>query len=136
MAAAPHTISEVIELFHLFGDDWEERYRYLIDLGKTVPLMPNDLKTESNAIKGCTSQVWMVSEIKDGRLTFLADSDAHIVKGLIGLLMILFNNRPVSEIASVDVDAVFKELGLEQNLSPNRRNGFFSMVSYLKNVKA
>ena len=132
MNTAPHTIEEVIELFDLFGDDWEERYRYLIDLGKTVPLMPDALKTESTKVQGCTSQVWMVADVKDGIFTFQGDSDAHIVKGLIGLLMILFNGRPVETIRAVDVPGIFARLGLEQNLSPNRRNGFYAMVERIK----
>lgn len=132
MNTAPHTIDEVIELFDLFGDDWEERYRFIIDLGKTVPEMPNALKTESTKVQGCTSQVWMVSDVKNGVFTFQADSDAHIVKGLIGLLMILFNNQPLDKIAAVDVKQVFGRLGLEQNLSPNRRNGFYSMVQRIQ----
>lgn len=132
MSSAPHTIADIIEVFELFGEDWEERYRYLIDLGKTVPAMPDNLKTESTQVYGCTSKVWMVSKIENGIFHVQADSDAHIVKGLIGLLLILFNNRPVSEIARIDVKAIFTQLELEQNLSPNRRSGFFSMVEKIK----
>lgn len=132
MSTAAHTIADIIEVFELFGEDWEERYRYLIDLGKTVPIMPDELKTESTQVHGCTSKVWMVLKIENGIFQMQADSDAHIVKGLIGLLMILFNNRPVAEISQIDVQAVFAQLGLEQNLSPNRRNGFFSMVAKIK----
>lgn len=135
MTTAPHTIHDVIEVFELFGDDWEERYRYLIDLGKTVPDMPDALKTESTLVPGCTSKVWMKPEIDNGIFKFQADSDAHIVKGLIGLLLILFNGRPVSEIGSVDVSAIFARLGLEANLSPNRRSGFFSMVDKIKTYR-
>ena len=135
MSAAPHTIADVIEVFELFGDDWEERYRYLIDLGKTVPAMPEALKTESTLVPGCTSKVWMVPEVEGGVFKFQADSDAHIVRGLVGLLLILFNNRPVAEIPGVDVEAVFKQLGLEGNLSPNRRSGFFSMVDRIRNYR-
>ena len=128
MTTAVHTIDEVIELFDLFGENWEERYRYLIDLGKSVPEFPEALRTESNQVQGCTSRVWMAFSIEDGIFRLQADSDAHLVKGLIGVLMILFNNRPVSEITQVDVRGIFQRLGLEQNLSPNRRNGFFAMV--------
>lgn len=132
MSTAPHTINDIIEVFELFGDDWEERYRYIIDLGKTVPLMNDDLKIESNMVRGCTSKVWMVTRIENNIFSFQADSDAHIVKGLIGLLLILFNNQPLSEIPKIDVTKIFTQLGLEQNLSPNRRNGFFSMVERIK----
>ncbi len=133
MTPETRTIDDVIELFELFGDDWEARYQYLIDLGKTVPDFPAEQKTESNEVRGCTSKVWMIPHTKDGIFTFEADSDAHIVKGLIGLLLILFNNRPVAELAGVDVEGIFTRLGLSQNLSPNRRNGFFAMVGKLKN---
>lgn len=132
MSTAPHTISEIIEVFELFGDDWEERYRYLIDLGKTVPPMPEALKIESNMVPGCTSKVWMVTSSENNIFNFQADSDAHIVKGLIGLLVILFNNRPLTELSEVDVKGIFIQLGLEQNLSPNRRSGFYSMVERIK----
>jgi cysteine desulfuration protein SufE len=132
MSTAVHTIDEVIELFDLFGDNWEERYRYLIDLGKTVPDLPEELRVESNLVPGCTSRVWMASSIEDGIFRFQADSDAHLVKGLIGVLMILFNNRPAGEIVDVDVRGIFQRLGLEQNLSPNRRNGFYSMVERIR----
>ncbi len=135
MNAAPHTIDEVIELFDLLGDDWEGRYRFVIDLGKTVPPMPDHLKTESTKIEGCTSQVWMVPHLENGTFTFQADSDAHLVKGLIGLLMILFNGKPVAELQAVDVQGIFARLGLEQNLSPNRRNGFFSMVNAIRSFR-
>lgn len=132
MSSAVQTISDIIELFELFGDDWEERYRYLIDLGKTIPEFPEAQKVESNLVRGCTSRVWMVMQVDSGIFKFSADSDAHIVRGLIGLLMILANNKPVSEVGALDVMDVFKKLGLEQNLSPNRRNGFFSMVEKIK----
>ena len=132
MNAAVHTIDEVIELFDLFGDNWEERYRYLIDLGKTVPDLPEELRIESNLVPGCTSRVWMSSSTENGIFRFQADSDAHLVKGLIGVLMILFNNRPAGEIVDVDVRGIFRRLGLEQNLSPNRRNGFYSMVEKIR----
>ncbi len=132
MTTAPHTIDDIIEVFELFGDDWEERYRYLIDLGKTIPSMPDELKTDSYLVPGCTSKVWLAPEIENGVFRFQADSDAHIVRGLIALLLILFNERPAADIASMDVAGIFARLGLEQNLSPNRRNGFFSIVERIK----
>ncbi len=136
MTSEVRTIDDVIELFELFGDDWESRYQYLIDLGKTLPAFPAEQKIESNEVQGCTSKVWRIPHTRAGIFTFEADSDAHIVKGLIGLLVILFNNRPVSELAAVDVEGIFTRLGLSQNLSPNRRNGFFAMVGRLKNYAA
>ena len=124
-------LEELIENFALF-DDWEERYRYLIDLGRSLPHMDDALKVDANIVKGCTSQVWMQADISDDVLHFVADSDAHIVRGLIAFLVAAYEGQPLSKIKDVDVDAAFKEVGLDQHLSPNRRNGFFSMVEKIK----
>lgn len=126
-------LDEMIENFSLFGD-WEERYRYLIDLGRTLPPMDNALKTDENLVRGCTSRVWMVPDIKDGILHFIADSDAHIVRGLIALLMTAYQGRAVDSLTSIDIEGAFKRIGLDQNLSPNRRNGFFAMVEKIKTL--
>ena len=127
------TLEELVENFSLF-DDWEERYRYLIDLGRNLPKMDEALKTEENFVRGCTSRVWMQSEIKDSKLYFVADSDAHIVRGLIGVLVAAYQGKTLDEIAKVDIKAAFSEIGLDQNLSPNRRNGFFSMVEKVQSL--
>ncbi len=126
-------LDELVENFSLFGD-WEERYRYLIDLGRTLPPMDNVLKTDENLVRGCTSRVWMVSDVKDGILHFVADSDAHIVRGLIALLMAAYQDRAVDSLTSIDVEGAFKRIGLDQNLSPNRRNGFFAMVERIRSL--
>lgn len=119
---------ELIENFELF-DDWEERYQYLIDLGKQLPAMDDALKVDHNKVEGCVSQVWMVAEIDDNaRFHFVADSDAAIVRGLIGVLRALYNDRDPREIDDIDIEAMFTRMGLENHLSPNRRNGFFAMV--------
>ncbi|MCD8494182.1 MAG: SufE family protein [Alphaproteobacteria bacterium] len=131
--AATQTIEELSENFALF-DDWEERYRYLIDLGRTLPDMPAEMRTEESLVRGCTSKVWMVLEIKDGRLCIQADSDAHLVRGLIALLLSAYQGKTPEEARGIDIEAQFKAIGLEQNLSPNRRNGFFSMVERIKSV--
>ncbi len=121
-------IDELVDNFALF-DDWEERYRYLIDLGAQLPPMDEALKTPASKVQGCMSQVWMVAGWDgEGRLTLLADSDAQIVRGLIAVLVAAFSGCTRGEILATDIDAVFKKLGLDQHLSPNRRNGFFSMV--------
>lgn len=125
------SLQETVENFALF-DDWEERYRYLIDLGRSLPKMEDELKTEENLVKGCTSRVWMHVEIKDGMFTFTADSDAHIVRGLVALLHGAYDNTPIADLAKIDIEAAFEEIGLSQNLSPNRRSGFFSMVERIK----
>lgn len=129
-------IQEMIENFALF-DDWEDRYRYLIDLGGRLAPMDDALKTESAKVRGCMSQVWMVMGWDDaGRLTLLADSDAQIVKGLIAVLMTIYAGRSREEIAALDMEAIFGRLGLDQHLSPNRRNGFFSMVENVRRFTA
>jgi len=125
-------IKELVDNFSLL-DDWEDRYKYLIDLGDALPDMPEALKTETSKVRGCMSQVWMVLGWDgDGRLTMLADSDAQIVRGLIAVLRTVFAGKTADEIAGIDIEAEFAQLGLDQHLSPNRRNGFFSMVERVK----
>ena len=124
-------LDEIREAFSLF-DDWEDRYRYLIDLATFVPAMDEGDKTESNLVRGCTSRVWMVTDFRNDMVRFAADSDAHIVKGLIGLLMAIYNEQPQDLLRTLPIEILFEELGLSQNISPNRRNGFFAMVERLK----
>lgn len=124
-------IEALVEDFSLF-DDWEGRYAYLIDLGKTLPLMDEGLKTDSTLVPGCTSRVWMVPKVEGGRFSFLADSDAHIVRGLIGILMKVYQDRPLEEIAGINMKDVFSRLGLDNHLSPNRRSGFFAIVERIR----
>lgn len=124
-------MDELVENFSLF-DDWEERYRYLIDLGRTLPAMEEALKTDENLVRGCTSRVWMEIEVRDGILHFVADSDAHIVRGLIALLVAIYQDQPVDKIGATDIEGMFEKIGLSQNLSPNRRNGFFAMVERIR----
>lgn len=126
-----NTLEDLIENFALF-DDWEERYRYLIDLGRALPKMDDALKTEENLVRGCTSQVWMQADVTSGTLSFIADSDAHIVRGLIGILMAAYQDKKLEDIKNIDIDGAMAKIGLDQNLSPNRRNGFFSMVERIK----
>lgn len=127
-----HKLDELKENFALF-DDWEDRYRYLIDLGKTLPEMDDALKTDETFVKGCTSKVWIICEtLDDGKLHFTADSDAHIVRGLIAIVLAAYQDKTAEEIAGVDIDSAFSEIGLDQHLSPNRRNGFFAMVERVK----
>ncbi|MFN3827271.1 MAG: SufE family protein [Micavibrio sp.] len=129
------TLEELAESFSLFGD-WEERYRYLIDLGGRLPPMPEELKVEEHLVRGCTSKVWLVSSIQDGVFHFMADSDAQIVKGLVYLLMVAYQDKPLSFIASYNIETAFERLGLHQHLSPNRRNGFFAMVDKIRKLAA
>jgi cysteine desulfuration protein SufE len=119
--------------FALF-DDWEDKYRALIDLGKTLEPMPSALKTEATKVRGCSSQVWLHATQKAGALHFMGDSDAHIVKGLVGLVLLLVQDQPASTIAAMDMRAALGDLGLGQHLSPTRTNGLFSMVARIQEM--
>ncbi len=124
-------LDELSEHFELL-DGWEERYRYLIDLGKQLRPMDDALKNEVTKVEGCMSQVWMMAHQEDGALRFVADSDAAIVRGLIAVLMIAYDGKTPSEIIGLDVGPVFDGLGLAQHVSMNRRNGFFAMVQRIQ----
>lgn len=130
------TIDHLYETFELI-DDWEERYRIIIDLGKSLPSFPDEARTEQNRVPGCISQVWMIAQSDPEHpeaYQILADSDAHIVKGLIAILLMLYSGKTAEEIAEVDVQEVFQNLDLENHLSPNRRNGFYSMVERIRQL--
>lgn len=132
MNAYSGKLQDIMETFALL-DSWEERYRYLIDLGRALPAMAEAEKTEETRVQGCVSQVWMVAHIDaDGIFHLKADSDAHIVHGLIAILHAACEGLPVAEVAALDFEALFADLGLEDNLSPNRRNGFYAMVQRVK----
>jgi cysteine desulfuration protein SufE len=121
-----------------FLDDWEDRYRYVIELGRALPPLPDELRAAENKVQGCTSQVWLVSHAEPApdsaspRLTFQGDSDAHIVKGLIAILFAMFDGQPADAILARDAQAVFAELGLKDHLSPQRSNGLASMVARIR----
>ncbi len=128
------TIEQLIENFELF-DSWEDRYQYLIDLGKNLSSLPKEFKTDEYKVRGCTSQVWFVpneEEIKKGRVVFDGESDAFIVSGLIGILQTIYNGKTIAEAKAINIEEIFQKLGLEGHLSPTRRNGFFSMVQKIK----
>ena len=136
--AAPD-FEDIVENFELF-DDWEDRYRYVIDLGRDMPALEDAAKVAANKVDGCASQVWLVPEI-DGeggepRLSFRGDSDAMIVRGLIALLVARYSGRPVSEIRDSDAQAEFARLGLDEALSAQRSNGLRAMVARLKDLAA
>ena len=119
-------------------DDWEDRYRYVIELGRALPPLPGALRTDGNKVRGCASQVWLASEARPaapGKAPALAlkgDSDAHIVRGLIAILFALYQERTPEEILGSDAHALFNELGLGQHLTQQRSNGFFSMVERIR----
>ncbi len=126
------TLDELDSSFALF-DNWDDRYRFLIDLGKRLPIMDENLKTDTALVPGCTSRVWLVAKVDDdAKLHFWADSDAQIVRGLIYLLMSAYQDQSTDHIVAIDINKVFEGLGLHQHLSPNRRNGFFAMVEKIK----
>lgn len=116
-------------------DDWEDRYRYVIELGEALEPLSTDAQTDANKVRGCVSQVWLQTETGDGtdpRLTFKGTSDAHIVRGLVAILLALFSDRKASEIIATDAEAVLRELGLDEHLTPQRSNGLRSMVGRIK----
>lgn len=129
------TLDELIENFGLFSD-WEERYRYLIDLGRTLPNLEDAYKVDENLVRGCTSRVWLIPEVNNDVLSFKADSDAHIVRGLVAILAAAYNNKTFDEIRNTDIEAAFKSIGLDTHLSANRRSGFFAMVEKIKTITA
>lgn len=126
-------IDDVIETFDFLGD-WEERYKYLIDLGRKLEPLPESEKTEATLVRGCMSQVWMTGGVADGKLQVRGDSDAHLVRGLIALLLIMVNGKSPEAVLATDVAALFKQLGLDSHITVNRRNGFFSMVERIQQM--
>ena len=127
------SLPELLENFE-FLDDWMERYRYIIELGKRLPEMPEALRTPENKVLGCQSQVWLVVAESDDpeRIVFEADSDAHIVRGLVAILLVMFSGKTRDEIRALDPRPTFAELGLDQHLSQGRSNGLLSMVGRIK----
>lgn len=126
--------AELEENLQLF-DDWEDRYQYVISLGAKLPLYPDEFRDDQHKVDGCISQVWLHPEISDEdprRVVFQGDSDSAIVKGLFAILRVLYSGHTPEEILAVDLEGFFQRVGLEQHLSPNRRNGFFSMVEEIR----
>ena len=126
---------EVAESFAFF-DDWEDRYRYLIDLGRELPALPDDCKTEEHFIHGCQSQVWIIhrTDPATGRLQFAVDSDALIVRGLAAIVLAAFNDRTPAQILATDIDAWFARLDLLRHISPTRGNGLRAMVGKIRRL--
>ena len=121
---------DIIDNF-LFFDDWTQKYEYIIELSKDLESMNKELKSEDNLIKGCQSKVWLHAELVDGKINFLADSEAIITKGIISILLNIFNNRTPNEILSSNMDFIEK-IGLKEHLSPNRAYGLSSMNKQIK----
>ena len=122
--------NEIVSEFSMF-DDWMERYEYIIELGKGLPIIEDQFKTEDNIIKGCQSKVWVHAEEKDGKVIFSADSDAILTKGIIAILIRAFSNQTPAEILAANTDFV-DEIGLKEHLSATRANGLVSMIKKIK----
>ena len=125
------TSEDIVDTLGFF-DSWEDRYRYIIDLGRELPPLPESLHTDDRLVRGCQSQVWMEITERDGRLQLAVDSDAFIVKGLLGVVLAAYNNRTPAEILAFDIDGYFEELELLRHLSPTRGNGLRAMVARIR----
>jgi cysteine desulfuration protein SufE len=132
MSAIGEILDDLVAEFDLLGD-WEERYRYVIELGKELEPLGDAERSDANKVRGCASQVWLVTEPEgNGVLRFRGDSDAHIVRGLIALLLRLYSGRPAAEILAFDAKAAFEKLGLSGALSSQRSNGLAAMVARIR----
>lgn len=125
-----HIQEELIDEFAMF-DDWMQRYEYMIELGKSLPLIDEKHKTDDKLIKGCQSKVWLHSELNDGKVIFTADSDAIITKGIVAILVRTFSNHSPQEILNANTNFI-DEIGLKEHLSPTRANGLVSMIKQMK----
>ncbi len=122
--------ADIVEEFSLF-DDWMQRYEYIIDLGKSLPLIDERYKTEENIIKGCQSKVWVHGELMEDKIVFTADSDAILTKGIIAILIRVFSNQKATDILDANTDFI-DAIGLKEHLSPTRANGLVSMIKQIK----
>ncbi|HHL43936.1 MAG TPA: SufE family protein [Hellea balneolensis] len=126
-------IQDLIDDF-AFLDDWEDRYMHVIEMGKALtPLSPSE-QNDENKVSGCVSQVWLVHELRDGKLYFRGDSDAHIVKGLVAIVLEIFSGRTPQDIRALDAESIIKNLGLAEHLSTQRANGLKSMIARIQNT--
>jgi cysteine desulfuration protein SufE len=127
-------IDDILDDFE-YLDEWEDRYRYVIELGKSLPDLPDHEKTAENKVRGCASQVWLVTETgggKDPVLLFRGDSDAHIVRGLVAIVLAIYSGKPASEVAKLDALETFRKIGMIEHLSAQRANGLRSMVARIQ----
>lgn len=131
-------VEELIDNFE-FLEDWDDRFRYIIDLGRKLPPLDAADKTAETKVEGCTSQVWIVCHREPGnppRLLFCAESDAHIVKGLIAILLTIYSGKSPQEILAIDYKDIIGRVGFEQHLSPNRANGLYAMIERIRQMAA
>ena len=129
------TIDEILDNFSLL-DEWDDRYRYIIELGRTLAPLPEAGRTEANKVQGCASQVWLTTKVEPEAggpvLRFVGDSDAHIVRGLIAILLSIYSGKPARDIIATDAIALFDSLGLREHLTPQRSNGVRAMVERIR----
>jgi cysteine desulfuration protein SufE len=135
--SVPIPLAEITESFAFF-DDWEDKYRFVIDLGKSIPDLPESDRLEENLVRGCQSQVWLVATIDpdSGRVCLAIDSDAHIVRGLIAIVLAAYNDLTPAEIVAFDIEGLFDELQLLKHLSPTRGNGLRALVNRVREFAA
>lgn len=132
------SIEDIVDNFE-FLDDWDDRYKYLIELGNSLPAFPEASQTAETKVQGCVSQVWILPDIGEGSnpvISFLGTSDAHIVRGLIAITLAIFSGKTASEIAQIDETEIFKKLDLSEHITPQRSNGLRSMVARIKGTAA
>ena len=129
------TSDDIVDTLSFF-DNWEDRYKYIIDLGKELPPINDDSRNETNLVRGCQSQVWLVSEARDGKLFFEADSDAFIVKGLLAVVLAAYNGKTPEQVTAFDVEGYFSALNLLKHLSVTRGNGLRAMVKRIQDTAA
>jgi len=125
------TLDDIVDIFELLGD-WDQRYLYLSEMGENLSVMREDYKTEANKVKGCMSQVWVVAEENENKITFSGDCDTSIIKGVLALLIQLCKDRGLEEIERLNVDELFERLQLDEHLSPNRHVGVYAIVELMK----
>ena len=129
----PPQLEEILETFE-YLEEWDERYDFIIEIGRKLPEIDSELQTRENIVEGCMSSVWLILRKEGGRIEIVADSDSIIVKGLIVILLSALSGKTADEIVGFDVDELFNQLGLNQHLSSSRRNGLFSMVKRIRQL--
>lgn len=129
------SVDELIDNFS-FLDSWEDRYKYLIELGNQLPHLADDKKTDEWKVPGCQSQVWIIPHYNGDGISFEGDSDAIIVRGIIAVVLLIFKDKPAQEILDIDVEEIFDKMGLREHITPNRRSGMLSMVDKIKYYSA
>lgn len=131
---SPPSIDRIVEDFE-FLDEWEDRYRYIIDLGRDLPPFPESARNAANKVQGCVSQVWLETDKGEGVdpvMRYVGDSDAHIVRGLVAIMLALYSGKPASVVAATDAETTMRRLGLDEHLTPQRANGLRAMVKRIR----